>query len=1827
MKILFNLQNLVTSVAKFVIIVAFLSQASILFAKQVTKEQSLNIAKQFYSEKRTSKVFKVKAATAPEFKLDYISTDAPKALNGRALAPAMTDSTAYYYVYNIGDKQGFVIVSGDDNTAPILGYSFIGKFDPTKIPVNVKYMMDNYKNQIAQISNKEHLRMSPLKISDNDTLVPVDPLVQTMWGQEDPFNRSIPVIGDLEERPVVGCGTTAMAQILKYYEWPVHGTGSYGYNVQSNGQYAYSADFGHATYDWANMLNEYSIIGDDAPENISAVSQLMYHCGVSVGAEFGISGTKSYSSNFIQAFRDHFRYKNSLKYLTHTSYTDSEWLHIIQEEIKSSRPVLFCGGDKDSRHAFVADGYDRNGYIHLNYGWWGIFDGYYLISTLDSVAGNTTYNNAQTILVGIEPDRSDTLSLNYRFLRMDSAFSGTPQKRGSLLKIGFEAIEGTGNAFSGKAGLAMFKNGEIIEIVDSSTVYIKPNSVWHGNGNFTMANQETYYQNWGMIYRQFQFHEDYLLPNGTYQLKPVFKIDGTNIWRPAICDQGSLTSYPSFIEVKLNDSIQINYTFSKTIHSDKPGVVSSALTPTDNYQLKRLVVDGFVEQKDLIRINQLTNLEYLDIKNVQIVESDLGYIASSDMIAGEALITARAIHCPKNTFYDYTFCNSTIKTINLPDSLVSIGKYCFYNAYITSIKLPDNLTEIPDSAFMYCRLTDIKLPENLISIGTSAFQGCSSLTDILFPSQVNIIKKNAFLYASNLLNISVFCKTPPTLSSSFLTTANIHVLKDSYSLYKNSSLWKTSIIVGDLQPRVFRSVYNNVPGMLYSLFSDVDLNQINSLTIQGNLDHTDFQFIRDKLTSLTSLDLEDANITNGQLPDEAFYKGTNSLLTEIKIPNNTTIIGRFAFKNCTGITRLYIPEYVTQIQPGAFYGCEKLNSFVLKGSNFTIKDSILFSKDEKKLIACPPAKKATVLNLGTTIESIESYAFQGCKNLIVAELKQNEKYSYISGLIEIGENAFQGASNLRALLLPATLKKIGKYAFVDCINLNRIISEANNSQFFECDSIFSAVDEDLDPFVKVPTNAIENYKSAKAWKMFSNISDTTITLKIYNAIAGKLKYDSPVYKYTVNRLIISGYIDNFDEGKIRNNSFSLIELDLSNLNSNITSYLTSTPGLKKIILPQNMNTIPDYFFQYHRTLTQVVCFDNILSIGSSAFIGCEHLKKIDMPKYLQSIGDNAFCYCDSLEDISLPASLKTIGNSSFGGCWSIMHLFVPDSVCSIGNNAFSGCININYARLPISLTSIGNYLFKNASCLRKIKIENPLPLDISNVIGVFDMVDTFACILEVPPGSKSRYMNANQWKSFHCIVDGEYDLSDTVTTTAGKLTSKISSNNLVCLQSLVVHGEIDARDIAVIRDSMFNLINLDLSDTKIQSYEGDKGTVNQYYTYQSGVVPPHGFERKQDFNRTDSIVIEKNNIFGNQFKTSLPFLRKIILPNNTIKIDTCAFSYNHLTSIDIPYSVKCISKRAFYPTAGLMTFDDIPENMEIIEDSVFFGNVFKTINLPKTLISIGNTALSACFTVDSLSIPSTLMYIGKNALPKVIKQIDVSQDNKYFSVIDGALYDKSYSVIYKVPTSLKGDFIILSSVSRIDDFAFVDCKELTSVTIPNSVRSIGNSAFNYCTGLTSVNIPNSVTSIGNSAFHYCTGLTSIHAFPTSPVDLSSSSYAFYKVNNTECALYVPAGSKNKYQIAYIWKDFSNILEMTDTATPNLNDTNISLYLNPQTNTIVISEIDGKATLKLFDMNGRQLLLKQVVDNEPVSIGSLPQGLYIVTLIKAEGTVKRKIMKK
>jgi len=199
-----------------------------------------------------------------------------------------------------------------------------------------------------------------------------------------------------------------------------------------------------------------------------------------------------------------------------------------------------------------------------------------------------------------------------------------------------------------------------------------------------------------------------------------------------------------------------------------------------------------------------------------------------------------------------------------------------------------------------------------------------------------------------------------------------------------------------------------------------------------------------------------------------------------------------------------------------------------------------------------------------------------------------------------------------------------------------------------------------------------------------------------------------------------------------------------------------------------------------------------------------------------------------------------------------------------------------------------------------------------------------------------------------------------------------------------------------------------------------------------------------------------------------------------------------------------------------------------------------------------------------------------------------------------------------------------TGTTEIAEHAFFNYSNLTSITIPSSVTLIGNSAFYNCTGLTTVTIPSSVTSIENFAFEDCTNLTSIYAYPSTPVDLTSSIGVFDAVNKYTCTLYVPKGSKEAYQAAAQWQNFSNIVEVT-TAVPTINDVNFSLYLNPSDDAIYINGLKGM--LRLFDVNGRLLLTKQVAENKSVSIASLPQGMYIVKLISTEGTVERKVIKK
>lgn len=326
--------------------------------------------------------------------------------------PAFTaadDAMTFFYVFADGDDNGYLIVSADDIAAPILGYADNGTFDADNIPANMKAFLDEYKREMAWASTKG---ASAYAVAPTATRAAIAPLVTTKWNQTDPFDLLCPE--DAYGKTATGCVATAMAQIMKYHEHPVRGTGSSTY--EWGGEYL-SADYGSTTYDWDNMLDVYT---DDATEEQrNAVATLMYHCGVSVEMSYGspaIGGSGAFSTDAAAALVNYFGYDKSVIYHHRNNFSYSQWEEMVYNHLSTMGPVYFDGQSSDGGHAFVCDGY-KEGYFHINWGWGGMSDGYFRLSALDPAAQGTGgsasldgFNYDQAGLFNLFPDKGGEAS-------------------------------------------------------------------------------------------------------------------------------------------------------------------------------------------------------------------------------------------------------------------------------------------------------------------------------------------------------------------------------------------------------------------------------------------------------------------------------------------------------------------------------------------------------------------------------------------------------------------------------------------------------------------------------------------------------------------------------------------------------------------------------------------------------------------------------------------------------------------------------------------------------------------------------------------------------------------------------------------------------------------------------------------------------------------------------------------------------------------------------------------------------------------------------------------------------------------------------------------------------------------------------------------------------------------------------------------------------------------------------------------------------------------------------------------------------------------------
>lgn len=329
-------------------------------------------------------------------------------------ASATTLGANDYYAFNL-EGGGFIIIAGEDRATQVLGYSDKGQIDFNNLPYSLRGLLDSYKHEIEylQTCTDNDLIAAPQSFKATST---VGPLVQTTWGQEDPYDWQCPIYQG--QYCVVGCVATAMAQVMKYWQYPEGSSAISSYYCYDIRQTV--PQLPATTFNYNLMLNSYchwdwdnsQLIQDTYTDaQAQEVAKLGRYCGQAVKMGYSPEGSGAYTSNQLSAMKS-FGFSGATLYTRSSvwgsGYSNTQWENMIKAEIDAGRPILYSASDTNGGggHAFICDGYNSDGKFHFNMGWYGTCDGWYASTALNMTHRDGDYlkfNSGHEMLIGIEP--------------------------------------------------------------------------------------------------------------------------------------------------------------------------------------------------------------------------------------------------------------------------------------------------------------------------------------------------------------------------------------------------------------------------------------------------------------------------------------------------------------------------------------------------------------------------------------------------------------------------------------------------------------------------------------------------------------------------------------------------------------------------------------------------------------------------------------------------------------------------------------------------------------------------------------------------------------------------------------------------------------------------------------------------------------------------------------------------------------------------------------------------------------------------------------------------------------------------------------------------------------------------------------------------------------------------------------------------------------------------------------------------------------------------------------------------------------------------------
>ncbi len=1142
-------------------------------------------------------------------------------------------------MYVFTTENSFVLLPVDDRVQPILGYSLTGGFVTENMPDNVKWWFQSYSDQIQYVI--EHLSTPKQEVAQqwqaltcgtittNRLRTVVGPLITTTWNQGYPYNNLCP------HGSITGCVATAMAQILKYWNYPQHGIGWHSYTPYSHPEYGeLTADFNDTYYDWINMTNTYDNTSTNTQQQ--AVATLMYHCGVSVNMDYSPTVSGAGSSN---ALMDYFNYSSEMQQISRSDFSDDEWVSMMLNEMNAYRPVFYRGDEGSGGHAFVCDGYDsgtyNNYYFHFNWGWGGWYDGYFSINSMNP--GGSDFNYHQAMTIGIRPSANNA---------SPTGLSCSQNERNVTLNW---------TSASGAVSYNVYCNMNLVgNVITNSFTYTAP----YGESKYYVRSVDSN--------GELSLSSNSVSVNVTYPVPVVddlsATLSGNNVSLSWTTPEWCYPQTPSATLTYGNGNYENIWGYNGTTTMywghrypaadlssyDNLAIYKISFYANEMGEYQLYVYQGTSSGRPRTLVWQQSFsvglIGWFDIDLSNIVQIDATqdlWVFIHDPEARNWPATGCWYSGGDSNYYSYSAGpTSWIGTFDdvafLIRTYITDGTYT-YNLYRNGISIANNVSStryrdnnLATGGYNYYIKTNYYAGETnasnqvSVQIGTGTYYTVSASA---YPTEGGMVTGMGSYLAGQTCTLNATAND----GYSFVNWTN------NGAIVSNSSNYSFNVNSDLALAANFENIIEFADANVKAICVDNwDTNGDGKISYSEAAMVTDLGNVFQNNAEITSFEELQYFVGLTSIADYAFY-GCSNLTGSLIIPNSVTTIGCNAFTNCSGLTGdLVIPENINVILGHAFKNCgftsihynaancQSIGYDYVAGTwynafeNNTSLGEIVVGDNVTQIPA--HAFEYTYahncqLTIGNSVQTINNNAFYNNGDSYTTGLSGNLVFP--ATLTTIGDNAFSYNYNLSGdLELPTSLITIGNNVFNDCLNLTGILTIPENVTWIGMRSFVNC------RFSEIHFNAI-NCESM-GWD------------------------ENHQYIYYVFWL-----------------------------NSN----------LQKIVIGENVTQIPDYAFGARTSQNCQLIFlgNSVTRIGNYAFIHDEEndlglIGELVIPTSVTEIGNYAFYGCAGLAEIwSNNTTAPLIQNNTFYGVNRTIPVHVPCGSHSSYQNASYWSEFINYS--------------------------------------------------------------------------------------------------------------------------------------------------------------------------------------------------------------------------------------------------------------------------------------------------------------------------------------------------------------------------------------------------------------------------------------------------------------------------------------------------------------------------------------------------------------------